>query len=111
MANVNNGFDKSFDAEKAAAWKMEVDAEFDSVDRLLQQVHQSLTSVPGEGDTWMEAMDKIGKVENDAWQQMKSDFKQVSKLLGEIFDSNKKFISEGVQKLQDDMGKLAGYKR
>ena len=98
--------DTQFKVEKAKNWKREVEAEFDEVNALLQQVAAECESNPAEDDTIMQTIIKTGETMQQTWTELGKQFQATINGLQKIADTWQKVISEGVDKVNEFKSKF-----
>ncbi len=87
-----------FDEARINAWKKEIDAEFDAVERVLKDVTDEITRDPFEGDVVMEAFYEAGKKMEESWGELKRVFDSVKDLADSLFANTKRAIQEAREK-------------
>ena len=102
MASLDN----QFNVEKAKNWKREVEAEFNEVNALLQQVATECESDPVEDDTIMQAIIKTGETMQQTWTELGKQFQATINGLQKIADTWQKVISEGVDRVNEFKAKF-----
>ena len=83
-----------FDEARIAAWKREIDAEFDAVEIILRDVSEEVRRDPIEGDPVLEGIYNAGTKLEEAWGKLKTVFHEVSELADSLFSKTKKAIGE-----------------
>ena len=89
-----------FDAAKAKAWKMEVDAEFRLVKQLLAKVTEECTSDPIGDDPILIGIENAGKEIDNKWNQLKNAFDTIQEKIGGSFDKWERTINESVDRVE-----------
>ena len=102
MASLDN----QFNVEKAKNWKRDVEAEFNEVNVLLQQVATECESDPVEDDTIMQAIVKTGEAMQQTWTELGKQFQATINGLQKIADTWQKVISEGVDRVNEFKAKF-----
>ena len=95
-----------FDAQRAKAWKMEVDAEFAAVKVLLKKVTEECTKDPIGDDTILKAVDSAGQYLNEKWTELGDAYDKIQEKLGESFDGFEKAIDKGVEIVEEMKKKI-----
>lgn len=98
--------DISIDVVRAENWKREVEAELDSVDRLLKEVSKVCQTIPGEDDVFMNTLYDIGTELNEKWSLLGKGFKKTMEDLGSIIEKYKDSINKKLEELKEYKGKI-----
>lgn len=93
--------DVDFNAQRAEDWKREVDNELDAVDRLLLEVAQVSSTVPGENDTIFNGIYEVCQKLDQSWREMSKTFKDVASKLDEAISSYKNLILQKKQEIEE----------
>lgn len=97
----------NFDTARAIAWKRNVDEELVAVSTTLKRVGELCTTVPGEDDSLIKILVKIGEAEQEAWNRLTDAFKTVSNETDNVINR----ISKGIQNAAEKVGNmLSGFK-
>lgn len=94
--------DISIEEAKAKMWIEDVNAELDAVERILNKVNESLSTVAGDDDTIMDGIVKIGNKMEEVWNEMCKKFKEVQAKLPGIVE----MIKKAAQDVIDDATEL-----
>ena len=95
-----------FDAQRAKAWKAEVDAEFADVKVLLKQVTEECTKDPIGDDTILKAVDSAGQYLNEKWTELGDAYDKIQEKLGKSFNEFEKAIDKGVEIVEEMKKKI-----
>lgn len=94
-----DGSEARMKVAEARALKQEIENEITQVESILRQAVAACNEFPGEGDTVIEAIEKVGQELDENWTKLIDGFKKIGPILDNIIDNLAKWAEQVVEKL------------